>query len=388
MNSSVDPATSQRSSYPISGRSTINDPASVRYRMRFHGIIFNDRNARKRNQSLVQEVEKILGWDRSCPTPSEASVEAYMYRQEVYKTANERTWLARMMPLLMKPTFTAAGAGEHGGSNPIQYTTESWDKHGLVVANEIDFCCSPFPNVYLDHDLDHDLDYDLAMALAKDDGMKNPRPDECYGLIMERFAKSGDLAPSAETESLLEIVPKMHHPFLFVEAKASKGDLRDSENQALRGGTCLVNAKRLLLSKMGETDSIGADLRTFVFSITLGTECLDVWVHWAEVRAEGVQFHMTLVRSTSLNGNDALNTIRGYLHNILKWGLIDRAPELEEFHKRLRAFDIKTLRAIRDGHRDKRRKGDEPKGQKTRKTLPSMSSSRGRGRGRGRGRKT
>ncbi|KAL9607030.1 MAG: hypothetical protein Q9167_008017 [Letrouitia subvulpina] len=374
---SVDPATSSHSLHPSLGIRLNEDPAWIRSRMRNHGIIFNDRDARKRNQNLVQKVEKILGWDRSSPTPSEASVEAYIYRQEVYKSANERTWLNQMMPLLMKPTFTATGVVEHDGSKPVPCTTERWDKHGLMVANEIDFCCSTLPNVYLDLDLDQNL----AMALAKDDGMKNPRPDECYGLTVKRFAKSDDPARTVETASLLEIVPQMHHPFLFVEAKSSKGNLRDCENQALRGGTCLVNAKRLVLSRMGETDSIGADLRTFVFSITLGTECLRVWVHWAEVTAEGVKFHMTLVRTKDLEDDDALSAIRGYLHNILKWGLMDRVPELEEFHERLRTFEFKVWKAVQDEHRDKRRKHDKPKDQKPRKTLASISSSRGRGKG-------
>ncbi|KAL9031076.1 MAG: hypothetical protein Q9196_000866 [Gyalolechia fulgens] len=55
--------------------------------------------------------------------------------------------------------------------------------------------------------------------------------------------------------------------------------------------------------------------------------------------SKDIKIHMTRVRTVALDDDDALGTIRRHLHNIIHWGLIHRLPDLEAFHKKLRAVE-------------------------------------------------
>ncbi|KAI4121623.1 MAG: hypothetical protein LQ338_006260 [Usnochroma carphineum] len=311
-----------------------------------HGLLFDDEDAPERCGGLKTKVDEILGWELSLP-PNEESVKAYKFRQKAYRTANERTWIRQLMPLLVKDPFPVSVPGNKDPSEPKQYTTETWASHGLIVTTETDFRRTTLPNGYIDMGFDEEL----AKALAKEDGLTNPRPDECYGFAPKHFAQPDYPPWTTETMALQEIAPLMHHPFLVVEGKGASGNPIDAENQAQRDGACLVTAARLLFDDMGEPGGIGADLRTIVFSATLGVDSCKVWVHWAEVGEHNTKIHMNQVRSTSLDDFDALAKIRGHLHNILRWGLVARLPELKTFHNMLRAYEPKHWTDLQAKHK-------------------------------------
>lgn len=330
-----------------------------------HGLIFDDETAPERHKDLKRKVDEILGWELSLP-PNEHSIKTYKYRQKAYRTTNERTWMRQMMPLLVKDSFRVPVAGYGHPAEPKQYTTETWESHGLIVTTETDFHRATHPNGYINMEFDHEL----ANALAKEDGLTNPRPDECYGFATNYFAQPDDPLWTTETMALQEISPFMHHPFLVVEGKGASGNPIDAENQAQRDGACLITAARLLLQDMGEPGGLGADLRTMVFSVTLGVDICKVWVHWAEARAHSTKIHMNRVKSTSLDDDDALGKIRGHLHNILHWGLIARLPELKAFHGKLRACEPKHWAEIQERYtreQEKRKKDQEERAKKKRK---------------------
>ncbi|KAL9627671.1 MAG: hypothetical protein Q9164_007531, partial [Protoblastenia rupestris] len=244
---------------------------------------------------------------------------------ETYRIGNERTWLRQLLPLIIKDSFQKEVVTNEDYSATKTYTTARWETYGLVATTESDFRRTTMPNKFNQLQLDEAL----VKALAKDEGMSNPRPDECYGLSTRRLALADDPVWTQQTMALMQIAPLMHHPFLVVEGKSAAGNSIDSENQAAWDCACLIHSKRLLYQDMGEPDVTGADLRTIVFSMTLGVDACKLWVHWAEVQPSGVRVHMTRVKTKALDDDDVLEKIRSYTHNILHWGLVERLPDLE-----------------------------------------------------------
>ena len=73
-------------------------------------------------------------------------------------------------------------------------------------------------------------DEELAKAMAKADGMINTKPDYTYGLRISHYPIPDDMTLSAHTNSLLEVVPTLHHPFFIIEGKSDRGFKAEAEN--------------------------------------------------------------------------------------------------------------------------------------------------------------
>lgn len=300
-------------------------------------------------------MEDILGWEPSAPT-NDDSVIAYKFKLETYRTSNERTWLRHLLPLIIKDSYRIQVPGDKDSSSAKTYTTRQWHECGLIATTESDFRRTMIPDKFAQLQIDEIL----AKALRKDEGMTNPRPDECHGLSPDVLALPTDPVWTPETMALLEASPLMHHPFFVVEGKGPAGNSIDSENQAEWDCATLIYNARFLRSDMGEADVNGADLRTMVFSMTFGIDVCKIWVHWAEVTPFGVSIHMTKVRSMNLDDNDVLERARGCANSILHWGLIDRLPDLKEFHKKLCAYEPKHWKAKQAQHDHNKKKRGSP----------------------------
>lgn len=195
----------------------------------------------------------------------------------------------------------------------------------------------------------------LDKALEKYDGMKNNgRPDYIYGIQREMFPiPDEDALPPAVT-TLLEIARGMHHPFLLIEGKAGQGSSAEAENQACRGGATLVNAARMLKAIVGlEQSTIGADPASFLFSVTMSPNTLDIWVHWCHFDGREERFHMNNVASWTLKRPNTLWEIRQMLHNILEWGANNRYAKRKALHDAIHRF------AVTEAAKGKKRKRDD-----------------------------
>ena len=184
-------------------------------------------------------------------------------------------------------------------------------------------------------------DAELAKAMAKVDGMTNPKPDITYGVRFDYYAIPSDVTVSAYIDFLLEVVPLLHFPFFIIEGKSDSGSKAEAENQARRGGATLINATRILLEKINMQDEgSGPDQRTYIFSATLSPGLMDFWLHWAEVR-EGHPpiFHMHLLESVATKSTSAVGKLRKITHNILDWGCADRAPKIKDVYNRMFAYE-------------------------------------------------
>ena len=276
------------------------------------------------------------------------------------------------------------------------WVSREWFSDGVFVSRSSDLRGGLLPTQYEDDDFEPEL----AKLLAKGDGMTTPRPDFCYGLRKDRFPLPPGLILSTEILLTLQVAPGMQHPFFLIEGKSNKGILGEAENQARRGGATLVNAHRQLLELIGESVlDLGVDERCFVFSSTITPSVMDIYVHWVEVivhepgqergpelqrnqdqehddydenlqRERELQrtqiiFHMTNVRSYALRNKACLPELRAILHNILEWGCITRLPQLEEFRRKIYAYQRKKTSvmkaeaaASRKENKHKRRRGE------------------------------
>lgn len=178
------------------------------------------------------------------------------------------------------------------------------------------------------------LDKKLFDAMAKEVGAMNPKPHRAFGISMNNSPLPIGFITSPEIATWLQVVPSIHHPFFFIEAKSYEGNLLDAQNEACRGGATLVSTARRLLATLGIPDIVGADTRTFVFSATLSPGMKEIWVHWAEVPSQGALplYHMNRLMSKAIADEENFGQLRKTLHNILDWGCGPRLTDLQPLY--------------------------------------------------------
>ena len=380
----TDPSLPSTSSFTSKGRSrTTKDAAWVKSRMRQHNIVSDRREELQKYPNLSLIVDNIVNSDRLSVMKPESAAR-FLKQHVYYEDQSEETLLLHLVPLILKRehmrkvshsdqvTLVADTSLRQGsqvttgdGSAAMdldEWTSSEWFDDGLCVSKSCDFRRGLLPTNYGDEDFEPEI----AKALAKFDGMTNPRPDFCYGLRTDSFPVPSGVMLSSEIQDLLQMAPGMEHPFLTIEGKSNKGVVGEAENQARRGGACLVNGARKLRERVGiGVNDMGPDLKTIVFSATWTPNLVDIFVHWAEVvvgaaiegterastqvleqnqhseHIEDIQpaelkstiFHMTHLKSYPLRNADILPDLRRALHNILTWGCIDRFINLKELRE-------------------------------------------------------
>lgn len=353
--------------------------------MTSHGLLHDNRKALNRYPAFKEKVLGVINQDRSSRM-KDGSVQKVRDRQEFCDRANEDTFLQILLPLVVKGTYLGKNTKEGEALEDFNHrladcksdddrerlkeaelgVEEFWDD-GLRVTVNKEFQKTLLPNAYLDQG----FEADIAKALAKVEGMKNPKPDRAYGLDKNKYPVPRGIIVSAETRVLLEIAPLMQDTFFFVEGKGIRGSGAEAENQARRGGATLVNAKRHLHALMQDVETKdSADERTFVFSATMSPQVMDIWVHWAEVtKQDGVIFHMNRLISKSLYDDGGIPQLRIALNNILEWGCNSRNSELQDFYNRLYMHEKTKLE-------DKMNESNAGRSSKRSRTIVDTSSSR------------
>ena len=147
-----------------------------------------------------------------------------------------------------------------------------------------------------------------------------------------------------ETERLISFVPNMKDAFFFFKGEASNSSMTRAAEQACRVGACLVFAQRELLTLTGQADVVRPDDRTYVYSATMDSSHIYIWVHFAfvDVFKDGtkdIKFYMEYIFSKTFHKDDALLRLRGVYHNILDWGVGPRKRMLEKRYENIIAYD-------------------------------------------------
>ena len=401
---------------PKSTQSTEPKPPKDAYwvgrRLRTYNCLQNEEGALQRYPNFEKLVRKTIDRKRES-TVHPDSAKKFQQVHQYYQRANEGTFLHNILPIIIKPSRAGKsrvradalelheeaqdqiqdqeipegqeegpelqtwkddttdtygqmvgqeGVGSTSGPMPIQeepeYSIASFWDDGLAVKVDCQFRKSLLPA--------KEKDEELAKAMAKVDGMTNPKPDYTYGLRIDHYPIPDDVVLSAYIDFLLEVVPLLHHPFFIIEGKSDSGSKAEAENQACRGGATLVNAARQLLERIGArgTEAAGPDDHTFIYSATLSPGLMDIWAHWAEVRTNARPiFHMHQLDSVPLFGAGAVGKLRRIIHNILDWGCVDRSPQIQEVYDQIfaheRANDEERRRQLAEKTPTKKRKGND-----------------------------
>lgn len=197
-----------------------------------------------------------------------------------------------------------------------------------------------------------------ASALAKDHSIKNPRPNYTYGLAPRDFEPPTGVMFTEDILGLLDVSPGLRHPFMILEGKAHRGDIGDALNQICSGGATLLHASRKLWEIVGDTDVKGPDEKCAVFSVLMSPDSMQIWLHWMEgLGNETLRYHMNRLTSRSLYEQDHFNELQTMLHNILRWGCLDRPIlYLNELHTRLNEYQRKETQKMLAGDRQQKKR--------------------------------
>ena len=201
----------------------------------------------------------------------------------------------------------------------------------------------------------------LAAVLKNYPRIATPRPDITYGLQASAFTPVERFV-NKNFSDFASVGEDCFHPFFLVECKLFK--IEDAENRVARGGATLVNARRKFDAQDPERakkqTSLGADLASIAFSLTLTPTQAQLFIHWAEVTLSSslsptvsnspkteldytIIYHTTILSVyrlispanvlsvlTSPSSEHSFDRLRHDLNNILDWGTLERKKEIKE----------------------------------------------------------
>ncbi|KAI4174689.1 MAG: hypothetical protein LQ348_006329 [Seirophora lacunosa] len=316
-------------------------PNEVRYHMEAHRMFIDKRVVSKPEMAgFCDLVMSVADTERPSGRKPE-SEKRWQNRIDKIHVHNEATMLDHVLPLLIKvarrvPVHAPPTQAEASMDEEVYHSMwEDFEDCGLDWTQDREFARNFLPNSY------HEIGYEeqIAKTLAKERGMKNPKPDRAYGLAIDDISPPGhqfDLLRD-ETRAVLNAIPGLHHVFFLIEGVRSAGDLRKAVNQACRGGTVAVRIQRLLLEAIGQdTMREGPDRQTYVYTATIDDNQMSFWVNFAVVKTASlsarkiVSYHMEHVYSYNFRSPDAELYLRRVCHNILDWGVRSRRQMLEE----------------------------------------------------------
>ncbi|KAL6717707.1 hypothetical protein ACLMJK_005622 [Lecanora helva] len=378
------------------------DQTWIRNRLRHYKCYQDEPDVLEKYPAFKKQVLKIINGERiSSITPDSAKKFSKMHG--LVKHANEGTFLTNILPLIVKQKRTYRKKRTPQAAEVVQATQElqrlqaspdimqvedeqdiDWEDEeaehtrvgsetvqsqpvqpektasasetdefdwvvgdflddGVLALNDTDFRRTFLPSK---PGMKPVVDKDLVRAMAKYDGMTNPRPDYVYGTILRQYPIPDDVEFSVIIEWLLEVVPLVNFAWFLIEGKSDGGTIEEADNQVCRGGATLVNAFRMLLDEIGEleTNITGAkpDDLTFVFSAALSPSVMNVRVHWAEVReGQCPIFHMHVLASVSLHDTAAPGKLRKIIHNILDWGCGEHFEDIKKVWDKIYEFERK-----------------------------------------------
>ncbi|KAI4093050.1 MAG: hypothetical protein LQ344_003120 [Seirophora lacunosa] len=326
------------------------------------------------NIAFKETVMKVMKSDR-VSVVSEQEIKNFQKYYQAYKLANESTFTHLLIPMMMKPEFTAQEVNEDGQPSG-EFLTRDFVDQGVITSVDRQFrhrYCLPHrlmnsPQVPWSTVQEH---FDKSNALT------TPKPDFAFGLREDKLPPAPwDITVSEATDSLLKVAPT-RETFLVWENTSGHGIGIKRENHALRDASAVIYAKRQLYQRLGRCDTPGIDKQTYVYAATNDNRTLDVWVVYAWLPGDlsRVEFHMERIGSidfimTELEADsNILANTRKPLHNIIQWGSLTRIPELEAFYRQLwdsqRERFTRSLEKAREAEAEAEAEGSSRKKPKT-----------------------
>ncbi|KAL8900585.1 MAG: hypothetical protein Q9207_005621 [Kuettlingeria erythrocarpa] len=310
---------------------------------------------------LQNAVSKILDATPGMSMTSESAKKIQEYLHE-HATTNENTLLERLINLVVKTTKIAlANHDLNGQVKEVVHTMlnkiaedQDYVQDGLESIRDKSFVRGFLP---------------LQTIENKALGLTDPKPDMTYGLKIpkEPIPGKGLALLERDVEAMVKICPEMQHAFFAIDFGACGKSLEEVQNQSIRTGADLVEARRRLNAKAAtakaarEKQSAAsgasekqaeaaaaaetpvsaplppeADLNSMAFTVSWVPRMAELHAHWYEenVGSEGI-WHMTLVKGYMFYREDSLKEFRKDIGNILAWGLYKRKEEVLRMMKDL-----------------------------------------------------
>ncbi|KAL9598714.1 MAG: hypothetical protein Q9219_004327 [cf. Caloplaca sp. 3 TL-2023] len=279
-----------------------NNTRNLRKALASHLIFLNVPSARDRCKGFIDDVFEILTGDRSSVT-SQRTIANIKKAQDENATAMENTYASNVFPLLM------------GKSRTVPDPELVADMQPLIrdFADDRLHCEGP---CYFVKDL-----LKGPHTTKKEFGLSDPQPDLGFGIKRKEM----DLNPpklTPGTQNLIQVAGSIEHCFALEEVKGPDEPFAHAQTQALRGGATVVRANRELRARAGYKPSeLGADPKTWVFTIAWMHGYAEIFVCWHEILAEGEADHMHLLEAYALHRADDIKRFQRDLHNVMDWGL-------------------------------------------------------------------
>ena len=223
-------------------------------------------------------------------------------------------------------------------------------------------------------------------SYAASQGVTPPKPDVVYGLKVPQFPNLNAPILGHETKAEICVAPGIKYAFFSMDNKSAQHSIEAAENQAMRAGATMVNARRFLNRKaargrvgsiigqdqatdtdapVANTDAanaaddaaiddpfvthpaapintaipakqvtkapeeeLGVDTHSFAFTCSWVPQMANLHVHWFELRPDGSKvFHMNLLRGYLMSDKSHLSDFRKDVHNILDYGVSSKRKE-------------------------------------------------------------
>ena len=264
---------------------------------------------------------------------SPGSAKRILIYQKVKATANEKEYYSGLHPMIVKPSRLIPGhkpkpqqAGEGQDIEPREdIDTKFNEERDGTLKGDVQPGYEAFEKSGLGRTQDQEYVEGLLPVLEKDFGLSTPAPDFVFGFMVDQYPSLEAPRISYDAIQLIRVTPKIEHPFFVIEGKGSDRPIGEAENQAIRAGAPLVNARRLLQQKAygdSQVTAQGPDVESFVFSCAWVPHYAVIFVNWAEVNHAGKPYyHMNLIENYTMNRKEELQAFRRAIHNILDWGL-------------------------------------------------------------------
>ncbi|KAL8958355.1 MAG: hypothetical protein Q9193_004572 [Seirophora villosa] len=292
------------------------------------------------NIAFKETVMKVMKSDR-VSVVSEQDVKKFKKYYQAYQLANESTFTHLLLPIMMKPEFTAQEVDDDGQPSG-EFRTRDFIEQGVITAVD-----RPFRHRYcLPHRLMNTLQVPwrtIKEHFDQSNALSTPKPGFTFGLREDKLPQApSDITVSEATDSLLQVA-HTRETFFVWENTSGHGILVKCENHALRDVSAVIYAKRQLYERLGRCDTPGIDQQTYVYAATNDNKRLEVWVAyaWLPPDLSRVEFHMEGIGSIDFSikelegDSNILANTRKPLHNIIQWGSLTRIPELEAFYRQL-----------------------------------------------------
>ncbi|KAL9597956.1 MAG: hypothetical protein Q9219_004787 [cf. Caloplaca sp. 3 TL-2023] len=329
----------------------------VRDHLAAHGMWFEHPRHRT-YQDLQNLVNGILFATPGMDMTAESAEKIKTYLHE-HATTNEKTLLERSINLLITTTRTIPKKHDIDGK-----VKEVIDTLLNQIAVDQDFIQDGLESI-------RDKEYvrgflPLQTVENKTLGLTDPKPDMTWGLKIPQFPIPGRgmVLLEQDVEAMVKICPEIQHAFFAIEYGSCEKSLEQVENQSIRTGANLVEARRRLNARataakqarerqptppknppaeQSSQDSIvpatapmpsGADLDSIAFTVSWVPQMAKLHVHWYEENVAPVGiWHMSMLNVYVFCRESSLQDFRRDIGNILAWGTYKRRQEVEKVMK-------------------------------------------------------